>query len=262
MTIDAYLRTVAAILAGMALLSVIETLAPFFHKPDWRRRHRFPNLALAALTLSLNFAFNAGAVIATAWLTARGFGLLAGVPIPAPAMLLLGIVVLDGSTYACHRLLHALPPLWKVHAVHHSDPLVDVTTTTRQHPIEGLWRFLFIMTPAWALGISVEAVAAYRVVSVLIGLAEHTNVKLWQPLDRALSGLVCTPNMHKLHHSRRAIETDTNYGNILSWFDRAFGTFTPSDRAAHVETGLAGFDDAGSQGLGSLLRLPFRSRET
>jgi sterol desaturase/sphingolipid hydroxylase (fatty acid hydroxylase superfamily) len=260
MTIDAFLRSVAAILAGMALLSVIETLAPFLRKPDWRRRHRFPNLALAALTLSLNFAFNAAGVIATAWLAARGSGLLSGVPIPAPAMILLGIVVLDASTYACHRLLHALPPLWSAHAVHHSDPLVDVTTTTRQHPIEGLVRFLFIMTPAWALGITVEAVASYRVLSVLIGLLEHTNVKLWDPLDRALTRLVCTPNMHKVHHSRRAIETDSNFGNIFSLFDRAFGTFTPSDRAAHVEAGLAGYDDAGSQTLGALLRSPLRRR--
>jgi sterol desaturase/sphingolipid hydroxylase (fatty acid hydroxylase superfamily) len=137
---------------------------------------------------------------------------------------------------------------------------VDVTTTTRQHPIEGLWRFPFIMTPAWALGVPVEAVAIYRGVSALVALTEHMNVKLWEPLDRALSLLVCTPNMHKLHHSRLAIETDSNYGNILSLFDRVFGTFTPPSPARCIEYGLAGYDDAGSQQLGALLRLPFRGR--
>jgi len=258
MTIFAFLPGVGAILAGMALLSVLETLLPFVRKADWRRRHRLPNLSLVALTLSLNFAFNAGAVLVSAWLAERGFGLLAGATLPPLAMVLLGILVLDASTYACHRLLHGLPPLWGAHRVHHSDPLVDVTTTTRQHPIEGFWRFLFIMTPAWTLGVPVDVVALYRVVSALVGLTEHMNVKLWEPLDRALSLLVCTPNMHKLHHSRLPIETDSNYGNIFSLFDRVFGTFTPSSPARSIDYGLAGYDDAGSQQLGALLRLPLR----
>jgi sterol desaturase/sphingolipid hydroxylase (fatty acid hydroxylase superfamily) len=183
-----------------------------------------------------------------------------GAALPPLALLLLGIALLDASTWACHRLMHRLPALWSVHRVHHSDPLVDVTTTTRQHPLEGLCRFLFIMAPAWALGVPAEAVASYRVLSALVGLAEHMNVKLWEPLDRALSLLVCTPNMHKLHHSRLQIETDSNYGNILSLFDRVFGTFTPPSPARAIDYGLAGFDDAASQRLGALLRLPFRGR--
>lgn len=258
MAIDAFLQSAGAILVGMALLSILETLLPYVRKADWRRRHRAPNLALVALTLSLNFAFNAGAVLVSVWLAERGFGLLAGVALPPLAMILLGILVLDGSTYGCHRLLHRLPPLWSAHRVHHSDPLVDVTTTTRQHPIEGFCRFLFIMTPAWVLGVPAQAVAIYRGVSALVALTEHMNVKLWEPLDRALSWLVVTPNMHKVHHSRLPAETDSNYGNILSGFDRVFGTFTPPSPARHVDYGLAGYDDPGSQRLGALLRLPLR----
>ena len=98
-------------------------------------------------------------------------------------------------------------------------------------------------------------------VSALVGLGEHSNVELWEPLDRALSLLVCTPNMHKLHHSRLAIETDSNYGNISSLFDRVFGTFTPHSPARCIDFGLARCDDAGSQQLGALLRLPFRGRD-
>jgi sterol desaturase/sphingolipid hydroxylase (fatty acid hydroxylase superfamily) len=258
MAIDAFLQSAGAILVGMALLSILETLLPYARKPDWRRRHRAPNLALVALTLSLNFAFNAGAVLVSVWLAERGFGLLAGVALPPLAMILLGILMLDGATYACHRLLHRLPPLWRAHRVHHSDPLVDVTTTTRQHPIEGFCRFLFIMTPAWALGVPAEAVAIYRGISALVALTEHVNVKLWEPLDRALSWLVVTPNMHKVHHSRLPIETDSNYGNILSGFDRLFGTFTPPSPTRRVDYGLAGYDDPASQRLGALLRLPLR----
>ena len=145
-----------------------------------------------------------------------------------------------------------------MHRVHHSDPLVDVTTTLRQHPIEGFVRFLFILAPAWALGLPAEAVASYRALSALVGLAEHMNVRLWDPLDRALAWLACTPNMHKLHHSRLPLETDSNFGNLFSGFDRVFRTFLSPSPARAVDYGLAGLDDPGSQTLGALLRLPMR----
>lgn len=257
MTIGSLLRSIGVLLAATALVSVLETLLPFL-PTNWRRRHVGPNLALTAMTLGMNLMFNAGAILVTAWLGSRGFGLLSGVSLSPITMTLLGVVALDACTYACHRLMHALPPLWDAHRVHHSDPLVDVTTALRFHPLETLWRFAFIIVPVWVLGLPVQAVAAYRLTSALMALFEHMNVKLWQPLDTALSWVAGTPNMHKLHHSRVATETNTNYGNILSLFDRLFGTFTPSARAASVQCGLEDHDDAETQEVGGLLRLPFR----
>jgi sterol desaturase/sphingolipid hydroxylase (fatty acid hydroxylase superfamily) len=253
-----FLRSAGAILAAMAALSLLETLLPLMRRPDRRRLHRAPNLALVVLTLALNLAFNAGAVLLAGWLGAQGFELLAGAALPPLAVWLIALVALDGSTWVCHRLLHAIPWLWRVHRVHHSDPLVDVTTTLRQHPFEGFVRFLFILAPAWALGLPAEAVAGYRALSALVGLAEHINVRLWHPLDRALSWLACTPNMHKLHHSRLPQETDSNFGNLFSLYDRVFRTFRPASPARAVDYGLAGLDDPGSQTLGALLRLPLR----
>jgi sterol desaturase/sphingolipid hydroxylase (fatty acid hydroxylase superfamily) len=257
MEIASFLRNIGMLVAGIALLSVLETLFPFLD-PTFRKRHAAPNLVLITLTLALNFAFNAGAVLVTGWLRSRGVGLLAGARLGVLPMMLLGVFALDASTYACHRFMHALPSLWRVHSVHHSDPLVDVTTSLRFHPFETLVRFVFLIVPVWALGLSLPAVGAYRVVSAFMSLFEHANVKLWQPLDTALSLVIGTPNMHKVHHSRRATETNTNYGNILSLFDRALGTFTPSSRAASVSSGLVGLDDAETQTVGGLLCLPFR----
>jgi sterol desaturase/sphingolipid hydroxylase (fatty acid hydroxylase superfamily) len=262
MAIDAFLRSSALLLGAIALLSVVETWLPLSRKQEWRRLHRLPNLQLATLTLGLNFALNAGAVGITAWLASNEFGLLHGAALPPFAMTAIGIGVLDGATYACHRSMHRLRPFWRVHRVHHADPLVDVTTALRQHPIEGLWRFVFVMAPAWALGVPVEAVALYRLVSVLNALAEHTDVKLWGPLDTALSWVICTPNMHKVHHSRMQIETDSNYGNIFSIFDRSLGTFTKPSPECDVDYGLAGYDDPATQKFRALLRLPFRDAET
>jgi sterol desaturase/sphingolipid hydroxylase (fatty acid hydroxylase superfamily) len=228
----------------------------------WRRRHLVSNVLLTGITLGLNFALNAGAVITTGWLDARGFGALSTAPWSLSSKILVGVVALDATTYVCHRLMHVLPPLWKVHSVHHSDSLVDVTTALRFHPIETAWRFAFIVIPAWLLGLPMEALAIYRVLSAFMAIVEHTNVKLWQPLDTALSLLVGTPNMHKLHHSRHESETNTNYGNILSLFDRALSTFTPSARAEFVDSGLEGYDGDEVQRFGGLLSLPFRRPES
>ena len=260
MNIETFLRSVAFALGLMAILAVVETALPFSRK-DWRKRHLVPNLLLTVVTLGLNFVLNAGAILATAWLHERDFGVLGRTSLSPHAATAIGVLALDGATYACHRLMHAFPVLWRFHSVHHADPLVDVTTTLRAHPAETAWRFAFVMVPAWLLGLPAEAVAVYRVVSVLMAVMEHANVKLWQPLDGALSFVIGTPNMHKLHHSQAEGEANTNYGNILSLFDRALGTFTPSARAEFVDAGLDGRDGDATQRFVGLLRLPFRRQE-
>jgi hypothetical protein len=100
----------------------------------------------------------------------------------------------------------------------------------------------------------------YRAWSALNGLVEHANVRMPRRLDGRLSAVVVTPNMHKVHHSRAIAQTNTNYGNLFSFFDRLCGTFTPSAHGTAVVYGLDGFDDAGLQSTGALLALPFRTR--
>ena len=261
MTISAFLRSSTLLIVAMAVLAIVETLVPFFTK-DWRRRHAVPNLLLTAVTLFVNFVLNAGAVLVTLVFTDHHFGLLSTAHLSGFAGVLLSVVGLDASTYIAHRLMHAVPALWRAHSVHHADPLVDVTTALRQHPVESVWRFTMLMAPAWLLGLPAGGLVAYRVISALGALFLHMNVRLWQPLDTALSLVVGTPNMHKLHHSRVESETNTNYGNLFSVFDRALGTFTPSTHAVSVHYGLEGHDDVETQRFVGLLRLPFRRRES
>jgi hypothetical protein len=65
--------------------------------------------------------------------------------------------------------------------------------------------------------------------------------------------------MHKVHHSRRPEQTDTNYGNLFSFWDRLFGTFTPSHAGMDVHYGLEGFDQPALQTTAALLAHPFRA---
>jgi sterol desaturase/sphingolipid hydroxylase (fatty acid hydroxylase superfamily) len=99
-------------------------------------------------------------------------------------------------------------------------------------------------------------VALYELLSATNGLLEHANIAVPARADGLMRRLFVTPNMHKWHHSRDAQETDTNYGNIFSVWDRLFGTFTGRAQLARLEYGLDGFDGSDSQSLGGLLRMP------
>jgi len=259
MSSQEFLTTLTIVLAMLVLASLVELALPLFARTREQRGRRATNLGLTALTLSFNGVLNwAAAGIALA-LSLEGPGLMTRLGIPIAAQIIGGFLVLDFSFgYLAHRLLHMSPTLWRAHRVHHSDPFVDATTTLRNHPIEGLWRFMFLLVPTWLLGVPAEAVALQRLLTVINGNLDHANIRLWQPLDRVLSFFWVTPNMHKVHHSRAHAETDSNYGNILSIYDRILRTFTPTDRALSVTYGLDDVDPAQAKSLPGLLAMPFQ----
>jgi len=252
-------KSIAWILVAMAFVAALESWIPLHARARARRAHLVPNLALTAITFAVNAALTAVLVIALAWLESRDLGLLRALALPGWASLAVVIVALDFATWLAHTSMHRVPLFWRFHRVHHADPLVDVTTSIRQHPGETVLRALFLGAFAVPLGVAPASFALYRTLSVANSLLEHANLRVARRLDSALSLLVVTPNAHKVHHSRRPAETDTNFGNLLSLFDRLFGVFTPSERGLAIEYGLDGFDDPSRQTTAALLREPFRS---
>src|SRR5262245_51040162 len=246
--------TVGAILVAMAVVALLEAAIPLHARGRWHRGHLGPNVALTFITFATNIVFNAALVMTLVKLQSAEFGLLPVLELPPLVMVLVVVVVLDFSFYVAHVAMHSIPAFWRFHRVHHSDPALDVTTTIRQHPGEGVIRYAFMAAFAFGLGASPGAFAVYRSWSALNGLLEHANIRVPPWLDRSLSLITTWPNMHKVHHSRIATESNTNYGNIFSFFDRLFFTFTPSNRGASVPYGLDGFDDPASQTTAGLDR--------
>jgi sterol desaturase/sphingolipid hydroxylase (fatty acid hydroxylase superfamily) len=257
--LSSVLSTAGGILAAMAVLALVETVVPLHARGVWNRRHLGPNLALTFITFATNALYNMAVVLALVWMEASGAGLLrAWAPPPVLATALV-VLTLDFAAWVAHVWMHASPLLWRFHAVHHSDRAVDVSTTVRQHPGEGVVRYLFTAAAALGVGASPGAFALYRVWSALHAVLEHSNVRVPPRLDSLVSGVFATPNMHKVHHSRRKEESNTNYGNIFSLFDRLFSTFTPSTRGLSIVYGLDGFDDGAVQTTAGLLTVPFRA---
>jgi sterol desaturase/sphingolipid hydroxylase (fatty acid hydroxylase superfamily) len=241
---------IAALTAACTLLWVVEGRRPFIPFGEERARHVPPNLVLAGLTVLTNVAF-AAAMPPRASPTNPDwpFWLQAGA----------GVAILDFFAWAAHVLLHKTAWGWRTHRVHHSDVAVDVTTAFRQHPGETLWRVAWQLPPIIVLGLPFAVVVLYLSLSTLNAQLEHANLRVPERLDRVLRWLFVTPNMHKVHHSRLQRETDSNYANIFSLWDRLFGTYTRDADLRSLRYGLDGFDEPATQSLRGLLRLPLSS---
>ena len=258
MSLRDFLTNVGVILTVMAVAALIETAVPMFMAKPWKHPRRAANLGLTVVSFVSNWLLASIAALAAVWL--RPAGLLAGSSWPMWTQVLVGIVILDFSVgYLSHRTMHMWPPMWRFHQVHHSDEFVDVTTTYRTHPVETVWRFLFAILPVWLLGLPAQAVVIQRLLQATNGVIEHGNIRLWAPLDRVLSLVWVTPNVHKIHHSRQMSETNSNYANLLTLYDRLLGTYTPAARARTVVYGLDDAQRLAEAPLPGLLTLPFEA---
>ena len=146
-----------------------------------------------------------------------------------------------------------------VHLVHHSDHKVDSTTANRHHPLESIIRFFFTWIGVLICGVPVAIILLYQSISVILSQFNHSNIKLPKNLDRLLSYVIVSPDMHKIHHHYRLPYTDTNYGNIFSIWDRLFGTFSYFDRSK-IKYGIDVFpSERKNSSIYSLLGQPFQS---
>ena len=254
-------RSIAFYLTMMAIVAVVEVAIPLHRRTRWNSAHLVPDLVLTATYIGANLYFTAAIVLLLIWFDAIGFGLFNAVALNPWLALAAAVLILDFQAYAVHVAMHEHAGLWRFHRVHHSDPAVDVTTALRQHPGESLIRFASLVVFAGAIGASPVAFALYRLLSGIQAQSEHANIRLPQRLDSLLSLMVPTPNYHKVHHSREAEETNSNYANIFSLWDRLFLTSTPAHRGLDIDYGLDGLDERRDQTAWGLLALPFRDRE-
>ena len=260
MEIQAVFFRLLPVLGALAVASLVEAIVPLRKQARRSNGRLTTNLWLLAITLGLAMLLNFTLALGADSMRRSGFGLLQLLQLGPSVSFVIALLALDGATYLVHRLLHQVPVLWRVHLVHHIDAAVDATTAFRQHPIEGVLRFAFIAATAWTLGVPPAAIALYRLLGALNSVLEHANIRVPRALDRALVWFWVTPDMHKVHHSRDRVETDSNYANLFSFFDRVFRTFTPSSRGPFVRYGIKGYDAAEHQSIGAVLRLAFQGR--
>ena len=182
--------------------------------------------------------------------------------LPLWAEIVIAIIVLDFvAQYAAHWMLHNIKWLWRYHAVHHSDTFIDASSGTRLHPGDFFFREVLVVLTIIVAGLPLVGYFLYRIITPFFSYFTHANIRLPLWLDRPFTWLVVTPNMHKVHHHLERPWTDCNYGNILSVWDRLFGTYTYAD-PEKVEYGLDVLDPKKDRQIGYLFKLPFSNFKT
>ncbi len=226
------------------------------------RAVRWPaNIGIVAInTVAVRLLFPAAAVGAALWAAESDIGLFHWVVVPQWAAIGLSVILLDLLIYGQHVVMHKVPLLWRLHRMHHMDRDVDFTTALRFHPVEIIGsagvKFLAVI----ALGAPAVAVIMFEVILNSSAIFNHANVRLPVRLDGILRTIVVTPDMHRVHHSARAEETNSNYGFAFAFWDRLFGTYRKSPARGHdaMTLGLPAFRAPGDGRLLSLLLNPLR----
>jgi sterol desaturase/sphingolipid hydroxylase (fatty acid hydroxylase superfamily) len=247
----------ALLVSLCGLLWSLESLVPLYQYRNSRVRHALPNVALTIVLVLTNLALSFSSAYVAALTERNRVGLLTLFALSSWVYALIGIAALDLFAYFAHLLLHKSWFGWQFHRVHHSENAVDVTTAFRQHPGETVWRLLWQLAAIAVFGIPLWIVVIYLSLSALNAQLEHANIRLNGTLDRFLRLLFVTPHMHKVHHSRDQKETDSNYSNIFSLWDKIFGTYNSATDFRKLSYGLDGFDVEERQTLGGLLKMPF-----
>ena len=164
------------------------------------------------------------------------------------------VLGMDLVSYFWHRANHLVPFLWRFHQAHHSDPDYTVTTALRFHPGELLLALPLRLLAIAVLGVPIVAVIVFEVIFALANFCEHGNIDLPLKVERALGRVFVTPALHRRHHGREARLLDTNYGTILSVWDRILGSYGENRSDVRVDTGLPGIES--SLGTVRILALP------
>ena len=250
------------VLAGMA---VLETLFPRKARLQNRKARWVTNLGLIVIdTIALRLALPIVAMGAASMADARGWGLFNLIALPVWAEILFAVVLLDMLIYWQHVASHHIPLLWRLHKVHHADRDMDVTTGVRFHPAEIVLSMIYKIICIFLIGPAVVAVFLFEILLNACAMFNHANVRLPLWLDRPLRLFIVTPDMHRVHHSVRERETNSNYGFSLSLWDRLFGSYIAEPKDGHdaMSIGLSDYQTAGPSGLLWTLSLPFRGRLT
>lgn len=209
------------------------------HTPaDSGDRRLVTNFGLTAIVLVAGSLFPLARMTSAIASDRLNIGLTHIVHLPWLAIFAATLFLDSFAAYWAHRLMHSMPLLWRVHRVHHADRAVDVSTSLRNHPLELLVTVPPSMLVVLVIGASPSVILAVQTYFMAAAIWDHADLHLSARLDRALSSVIITPALHRVHHSRERQLHDSNFGDSLVLWDRLFGTLNRSDVGANV--GLRG----------------------
>ncbi len=245
------------LLAGLGAMEAIWAMKA---EGAQRRRRWTANFSLTAANIVVMGAIPVTALVAADLARANSLGVFNLVEMPFVVVLVGGFLARSLVSWAIHFGFHNIAVLWRVHRVHHTDTHLDVSTTVRFHPMEFLVSAPLVVATVMLFGIPPVVVMMFELFDAAIAVFSHANVRLPVKLDRFMSLIVVTPNLHRIHHSPVVRETNSNYGATLVVWDQLFGTLRqkPPAELARQPLGLSEVPEPSAHSLWFMLTLPFR----
>jgi len=235
----------------------LEFFAP--RHQNQNRTQRWPaNFGLGFFNMALVPLAPISALFAAEWARRNGVGALNVFEFYWPIDLIATIAIQSFSGYLMHVLFHKSLWLWRIHRVHHFDTVLDVSTGLRHHPIEFLLTLVIDTSVAIIFGLMPLALVIYGTADAIFALFSHANVSFPRKADHLLRSLFVTPPIHAVHHSVDPSETDSNYGTVLTIWDRLFRTYcdTPANEPEAIQFGLTELQDSRANDLWWQLKSP------
>lgn len=225
------LERMAILVGGLLIFWIIEGAIPLLEMryKKTKLKHATVNFGFTVIHLIIHTFLAILIVKLSDWCEESGFGLVYWFNANLLLTIIIGVLALDFSSWLVHLVMHKTPVLWRFHLIHHSDNNVDVTTGLRHHPGDSFLRGVFFLLLIFVSGAPMYSVMIYQTLVVMSTAFTHANISLPKKLDRALSYVLVSPNMHKVHHHWKQPYTDSNYGAVFSIWDRLLGTFMKLD---------------------------------
>lgn len=257
------LERMAILIGGLLIFWIIEgaiPLLPMRYKKN-KVRHASVNFGFTVIHLIIHTFLAILIIKLSDWCAQAGFGLIYWFNANVLFTIIIGVLALDFSSWLVHFVMHKNKILWRFHLVHHSDNSVDVTTGLRHHPGDSLLRGIFFLLLIFVSGAPMYSVMIYQTLVVLATAFTHANISLPKKMDHALSYILISPNMHKVHHHWKQPYTDSNYGAVFSIWDRLLGTFRKLD-ISQIRYGLdRHYPNEKDEDFIGLLKKPFQKLE-
>ena len=250
----------AFLVGGLLVFWIIEgaiPLLPLTYKRN-KTHHAVVNFIFSLIHVLIHTGLAILIIRLSDWCKAERFGLVYWLNANVLGTVVISFLALDFfGGWLAHITEHRVYVLWRFHVVHHADNNVDVTTGLRHHPIESVLRGLFFFLGIFVSGAPMYAVMIFQTLLILSAAFTHANINLPKWLDASLSYVLVSPNMHKVHHHWKQPYTDSNYGAVLSIWDRLLGTYMNLD-AKDIRYGLDRYyPNEKDEDLFTLMKKPF-----
>lgn len=242
--------------SALAVMIFFENILPFKKGRRNKVFHAYTNLFLALINGLVAISFSWLIVFVVSWARQHEFGIVYWFSLSETSALVISFVLYDMWMYWWHRLSHEIWLFWSFHQVHHADTQMDATTAVRFHPIEIILSNILNLGILAIIGMSLDFILFYKSFLFVVIIFHHSNIRLNDQIDQFLKFWIVTPNMHRVHHSLIREETNSNYGSVFSFWDRAFRSFCNRRDVQHIQYGIGQPFDTNGKTIKGILLMP------